>query len=420
MRTVRILSACVCGALAWNLARPAEAQGPSLPDPGPVLNMPQPTFPVPPPPPPPSSTGPSVLQRVVSFMADGPVAVPTKPLPTTPQAPGRPAPADLAAPPAAAPVFAEAAPAGTEATGGAFAPQMLGDSLSYFSRGQFGSASTFSGISGSQIFNGPVAALAGSAFKMADNDSPLPVDRVFLDVNYFTDIFHGARPTGSPDLRLTRYLLGGEKTFLGGDASVEIRVPIFQFDDNAGGSTTAMLGDITLISKFVLLRDSASGWTVSGGLDLTIPTGPGLAATQFNGGLAPVSVTDINTTIWQPWAGFYYSPSDQLYVHGFSSLAIPTNDNVPVVWFNDVGVGYHIYRTGSCDIIPTVEAHLTFPFGHEGVDSFPVGVVTTFDTILGVHVAWTGGTILTLGYGFPWTGPQPFSSELICQINHRF
>ena len=429
MRTVRFLSVCICVALAWSAAQRVSAQGPMVVLPDPVQPGVQPASP----PGQPVSPNPIMAKLLalthlpVSYTADAPVATPTGPaMPTTPQAPGRPAPADMAAPPAAAPAFAEAAPAGTEAAGGAFAPQMLGDSVSYFSKVNFGGIISPPSPGFPQAPNVfiPAPALAGSAFKIADNESPLPQDRAFLDVNYFTAVFHSVRPKTFPQLRFTRTLLGFEKTFLGGDASFGIRVPTFELNDNAGGSSGAVLGDVTLISKFALLRDSASGWTVTGGLAVTVPTGPALSAVQFftpAGGFAtPTSVTVVNPTIVQPYVGFYYNPSDRFYVHGFSSMAIASTDEVPTVWFNDLAAGWYAYRTSCCEIIPTVEMHLTDGLSHRGSQSYPVGVIDTLDTILGVHCVWHDGTVLTFGYGFPWTGPQPFASELICQLNHRF
>src|SRR5262249_4453869 len=148
-------------------------------------------------------------------------------------------------------------------------------------------------------------------------------------------------------------------------------------------------------------------------------TGPGVSITPFNptGFAGPGPTDNINPTIIQPWIGGIYQTSNRFYVHGFSSLAFPTDGDVPTVWFNDIGAGYYAYRGGNCSVIPTVELHLTTGLGHQGSQGFPVGVVDTLVTILGLHVACSEGTLVTVGWGFPLTGPQPFANELICQIN---
>jgi hypothetical protein len=399
MRTIRILTGCVCAALAWNQARMAMAQS--------TLPSAQPNSPV----------------SVVAQAPAGPQAPAAPKAPTTPQAPAAPAP--LSAPPAA-PVLGEAAPAGTEACSGAYAPQMLGDSLAYLTRGQFGTVIVGPLIPGSTslLIDVPVASLAGSAFKIADNDSPIPMDRCFLDLNYFTAVNHSIRPGGSPQLRVARELFGYEKTFLDGDASIEVRAPFFQLHDSAGGSFSDF-GDITLIAKFALLRDTSSGSVLTAGLALTLPTGPNTTVTSFTpptpvNPFGTASTTYIDPTIIQPFLGYLVYPMQDLYIHGFSSLAFATGDQVPTVWFNDIGAGYFVYRGDKISVIPTAELHLTTPFGHIGSQGSPIGVIDTLVATLGVHALWHDGTILTFGWGFPLTGPQPFANELLLQLNHRF
>lgn len=398
MRTVRMLSGCLCVALAWNHARLAEAQTP--------------TMPVPP--------APTVLPAAHTADGPAPVAAPAG-LPTTPQAPGRPPAPDRAAPPAVAPVFAEAAPAGTEAPGGAYAPQMLGDSLAYFSQVNFVNPTSLL-LSPGQAVNVlvPVGSLAGSAFKIAENESPRPVDRVWANIDYYTAVYHSLRPGTAPHVRINREVIGGEKTFLGGDASIGIRVPVFEYNDSIGGTNGANLGDVTIVTKFALLRDNDSGSILSAGVCFTLPTGPGTGIIAPGGLNTFFPTENINPTIIQPWVGGIYKPSEQLYIHGFSSLAFPTDDSVPTVWFNDIGAGYYAYRGNCCAVIPTAELHLTTGLGHQGSQGFPVGVVDTLVAILGCHAAWNDGTTVTIGWGFPLTGPQPFANELLLQINRHF
>jgi hypothetical protein len=342
-------------------------------------------------------------------------AVPGAPqTPQTPQAPGRPTPEQMAQPPAAG--FGEAAPAGTEGSG-SYAPQMLGDSQSFFSAG---SLSASHSTVGARL----VTVLAASGFKITENEGVRPETRVFLGINYFTGLYHSEQLPGEPRVRFTRFLLGSEHGFLDDSFSIGIRVPYFQETDEAGGSLSG-LGSVTLIGKAVLAENRDTGNCLVGGLALTLPTGQNYPAFQTTlitipgGGTIEVTeqVDSINPTIIQPYLGFVYWPSENLYVHGFSALAFATDDDVPVVWFNDIAAGAFLYRGRELSVVPTAEFHLTTPFGHEGTEGFPVGVVHTLITTLATHLVWNDGPRVTFGVGFPLTGPQPFSTELIAQLN---
>jgi hypothetical protein len=413
MSRVRLMIGCVCLALALTQSRQVNAQ------------MPKATYGQP-------------TAMPATFMADAPVATP---VPSTPQAPGRPPQPEAAAPGAAAPLFAEAAPAGTEASGGAYAPQMLGDSLAIFMAfrtrpvnplnplNQLISGSPLSGFQFTPI---PIAASL-SAFKIADNESPRPEDRAFLNVDYFTGVFHSLVPLGNDThVRIAREIFGYEKTFLGGDMSIEVRVPFFQMHaiETVPAESSGQFsdfGDITLIAKFALLRDCDTGNVLCAGVAATLPTGPtfnsGLLLQGPQGGQTTVGFNHkINPTFIQPYIGFLYNAGD-FYVQGFSSAAMSTDDNVSTEWFNDIGFGYWAYR-GSCNcpaIIPTAELHVSTPFGHEGLArSFPVAQIDVMDVVLGVNLEWKNNTVLTFGWCFPVTGPQPFSNELIAQFNYLF
>lgn len=63
----------------------------------------------------------------------------------------------------------------------------------------------------------------GSGFKIADNESPRPRDRVFFIYNYFGDGAGSNTPGGIPAVQ--RSALGFEKTFFDALPSVEIRAP---------------------------------------------------------------------------------------------------------------------------------------------------------------------------------------------------
>ena len=379
----RVRFGCLCLALAWLQARPAVAQ----------------VFPG--------------LQRSTSnvpvvYMTQAPAGPQA---PTTPQAPGRPAPDQMAQQPMAG--FGEAAPAGTEGSG-SYAPQMLGDSLSYHTNGFFIVGGTPSGPSSS---SSRILSLSGTSFRIADNEGPRPEDRMFMNVNYFTGVFHSLSAPGSDRQRLMRLSAGFEKTCLDGDASIGLRVPIFQLNSEGGDTSNAQLGNISIITKAVLAGDDETGSLISGGIALSLPTGPNTIVTQLDLTTGLSTEQSINPTIIQPYLAFLYYASEDVYVHGFTALAFPMDDSVPTVWFNDIGAGFWAYRGNRAAIVPTAELHFTNAFSQQGSEAFPIGVIDTINTTLATHLITDNGGRFTLGAGFPLTGPKPFTWELTVQVN---
>jgi hypothetical protein len=66
-------------------------------------------------------------------------------------------------------------------------------------------------------------------FKIGENDTPRPMDRAYFSFNYFDDLNNAANRAAGADLhdvRIYREVFGAEMTFLDGDASVGLRVPL--------------------------------------------------------------------------------------------------------------------------------------------------------------------------------------------------
>ena len=112
--------------------------------------------------------------------------------------------------------------------------------------------------------------------KFAENNSPLPRDRVFGIYDFFTDV-----PLQMESTNVNR-LHGFESTFWDGQASFEMRTPFAVTRDprqnidptTASGvssqDSTLQFGNIALTSKFLLLQSQQWAWT--SGLGLTTPT----------------------------------------------------------------------------------------------------------------------------------------------------
>src|SRR5262249_41978556 len=120
--------------------------------------------------------------------------------------------------------------------------------------------------------------------------------------------------------------------------------------------------------------------------------------------------------------GYLWSPG-QFYLEGFSSVAVPTDSRDVTLLFNDIGIGYVLYRGPAGQLIsgvaPTFEAHVSTPLNNPGAGA----LVTLPDLVVlteGGHRDLSGTSRLTVGVAEPVTGPRVFDVEAIVQFNWRF
>jgi hypothetical protein len=263
-------------------------------------------------------------------------------------------------------------------------------------------------------------------FKIAENESPQPRDRVYFSFNYFDDVNKAVNFSSGAvlrDIRVYQENFGVEKTFLGGNASVGLRLPLFTVNADPGLSgrdgTGTDLGDLTVILKYAPWMNPDTGNLLSVGLAVTAPTG----ADSFAGldGLPLV-----HSTFLQPFAGYIWTLGN-CFVHGFTALDIPTDSDDVTVLYNDVGVGYFLYRSQAGDrlltgITPTFEVHVSTPLNHRGaLRTFdPAGTPDVVNLTMGTHFALGQRSVVTVGLATPVTGPRPFDLEVMAQLNIRF
>jgi hypothetical protein len=306
-----------------------------------------------------------------------------------------------------------------------------------------------------------VPLISPGPFKIGENESPRPMDRVFTTYNYFnnvavlpagpdsippvvgqvnagefnrttvtpggsylkpvqsiaveqTCVLGFTSPAALQGLDVHREVIGFEKTVCCDDFSVEVRLPLVQ---QAGDPffDTCRLGDVSVLGKYALINDEESGNVLSGGLVVTAPTGEDVLA---------VDGRILHSTLLQPFAGYFVN-FDALYVQGFSAAIIPTDSRDSTLLTQDVAVGYRGYESALDSsvisyIIPTLEGHLTTPLKNRGSRDSPAGFPDIFVTTAAVHIGLGDQGSLTVGVGTPLTGPQPFDYEGIVQFNFRF
>jgi hypothetical protein len=275
---------------------------------------------------------------------------------------------------------------------------------------------------------GAILAPSVRGFKISDNQSPRPQDRVFFSFDYFNNLNKTLdRHFQSPviNLRAYRYVWGFEKTFNEGMGSVGVRLPLDTLTADSGiknpysTPTTTALGDLSLYAKYILAQNLETGSLLSVGLQVTPPTGPKtFANSQY---IQSIHALDI-----QPFVG-YILAFDRLYLQGFSSLSVPGNSSDVTLIYNDLVLGYYVYRDRDpsqflTGIIPSFETHINTPITHR--DPYNRndigGTPDVVNLTAGLNFEFHRRTFLTFGLVSPVTGPKPFDLEALVLLNVLF
>src|SRR5271157_2294395 len=352
-------------------------------------------------------------------------------------APGAPSPAAAAA--GAAALEAAAGTAGPGFGGGLGAASeafpMIGDRGPLFLRQNLRQDPRFPpiptpipppGTNSASLTARSVAAIVPAirGFKIADNQYPRPVDRVWVSFNYYDGVNSGLNSElGAPikNMQVYNEIFGFEKTFLDQQASIGFRIPVntltitSAFPGLSGSHSST--GNFSSFFKYVLWQDNR-GNLISGGVDLSFPTGP----TTFAG--YPTN-QGIKAFEFQPFLGYIYQ-HDRYYLQGFSSIAVPTDRNLATMYYFDIAVGYYVYRSQNpraliSAIVPVFETHLNIPLNWAGFQPRYLGSTPdVVDLTWGLNLGLASRAVLSAAYIHPVTGPTPFSGELALMLNVPF
>jgi hypothetical protein len=365
---------------------------------------------------------------------------------TTPAAPGTAAPA--------APGSTTPSPAATNANNlfpqagqgeqfamaaESFAPNMIGDWL----------APTFVTVV-HQFEADAVSSPSGGfgRFKMADDTSPLPQDRVFTDSSYFGGALSADATGGYPGttrLGIYGFEAGFEKTFLSGGASVEVRGPFC--DVQTVGSNFCDLG-IAVKGLLVNRCDLA----ICAGMSMNVPTAPNVVNSKLEGGSETVVIENQSVHLL-PFVGALWMPSCRFFMQGYVQVDADASGNEVMAGFTgfpplksvgrlydqtflyvDVGAGYWLRRGDCSRLISGVacmgEIHVNQSCGSGGlisdgtIPSAPALPVNDsfVDFTAGVHLDVGQNGNMTIGYVAPLTGgpDRLFNNEFRAFYNYRF
>lgn len=279
--------------------------------------------------------------------------------------------------------------------------------------------------------------------KVAEGESPIPMNRVFYRFNYYNNLNPNAYSSiYSPykQVNLFTNVFGFEKTF-GEWFSFGVRVPINGIEALSRGTyyrllpgpgqrvvavpgvpdySSTQLGNINSIFKIKLAEDRNAAYLISAGVAISFPT----ATTPR------IDPGPSTATVLQPFIGFVYA-RNRFFAQGFGSMTLPMISVQSLILFNDLGLGLWAYRDEApkaflSGIAPTFEMHLNVPvqgpdristiFNRAGTLPFDTQLNLTFGSTFEFFHAGTLG----LGFVVPTVGPDPFKFEFLAHFNVRF
>ena len=295
----------------------------------------------------------------------------------------------------------------------------------------------------------PAPSAGGSVgrVRLSDNNSALPQNRLFFDYHYFKSV-----PLTDSGVDVNRFTPGFERKFLGGNASVELRVPLaVTLDSNlttdgATELTNGELGNVSVAAKFLLLKNATS--TVAAGIGISLPTADEINVGLVDGTrLARIENEAVHLT---PYFAALIQPSRNHFFHAFLQFDIDTGGDTVYtnptltglsragVWndqtylFADVGAGKWIARNdslcrGLSGVALTAEVHYTnaissADFIRTGgiVVGNPDADLDMLNGTVGAHFRWRQNLITTAGYSFPFTSDRVFDGEFRLFANRYF
>jgi hypothetical protein len=254
-----------------------------------------------------------------------------------------------------------------------------------------------------------------SGFKMSDQETARPTDRVYFAYSYYSNVYPGQNGDLLP-VDQHRQTLGFEKTLLGGNASIGLRIPFVQ-TNGEGTLNTSNVGDLSVLMKYALVNDPLTGTVRTVGLIVTAPTGNAGVPTG-----ALVDGTLPHSTILQPWFGFAQSLGERFYTQGFSSIMVPLGTSEPTVIFNSFALGFWLFKNGqglnATGLAPVTEIHFNTPLTNRNSQG-TIYMPDQLNLTHGLHLLLPRA-VLGTAVSYPLLRPNPFKAEVQATLNFRF
>jgi hypothetical protein len=211
--------------------------------------------------------------------------------------------------------------------------------------------------------------------KVAEDNNPLPRDRVIFDYDHFSGV-----PLTGASWNVDRFAFGIEKTFFDQRFSIELRLPFAStlnsdFVSGAESSNTE-LGDLRIALKALLYRCEA--FNLAAGLGIHVPTADDIRVVLPDG--TPLAHFSNESVILTPYVAALFTPGERFFAQTWLSFDFDTNGspvevNSTLTGLQSVGrlsdttsmlvdaqVGYWLYiASDPCSLVqrlaPFIELH---------------------------------------------------------------
>ncbi|MCO8125438.1 hypothetical protein NHH03_27110 [Stieleria sp. TO1_6] len=240
---------------------------------------------------------------------------------------------------------------------------------------------TFSNVGGTR------AVFQNHIYKVAENNSALPQNRIGFNFNALGDVYSGLSGD-QVEKDIYEYRLFAEKTLLNGLISLDFMLPFYttskySYPSNLdlvvnGPGTESTFGDIAFGLKALLHRSEHAAY--SAGLRIEAPTAEEITAPPG----PALFYESIRDDVWNftPYFATLWQPSDRVFTQSFVSYRMNTGTlkevpstrtfREPSYFMADVSIGYWLYRNAHSNYLtglaPTFELHYTGAWDKEQPD----------------------------------------------------
>ena len=234
-----------------------------------------------------------------------------------------------------------------------------------------------------------------SRYKMADNESPIPRNRVFGSFHHFGDAYLSG-------LDLNRSIFGVERTFMDGMCSFELRSSLASVQNE----NRTDFGNLVTTFKGLLYQDCQTA--LAAGVSMQWVVDPPAGYPRGN-------------HIVSPYIGYVLTnASGRTFLQGFEQLDVPFDSDDQLLLHSDIGVGHWLYRDPCrtiSGIAPMVELHLYTPVGgNPSGDLLGLDLQDALNLTLGVVFAVGDSANVTAAFNPPLSD-KDYDYEAQIQFN---
>ena len=243
------------------------------------------------------------------------------------------------------------------------------------------------------------------AYKISENNSVLPQDRVGFNFNAMQDVYNGISDRLVSD-NIYEYRFFLEETFMDGRLSFELMVPFYSTSSyspdplvsvNRGPAIENEFGDIAFGLKALVHETHSSACSI--GLRVEVPTGAEVKADPALNGAGYIASLDDDVWNFTPYLGYFAMPTERTYLQAFTGYRLtstsvdeienPLSIREQSYFTADLALGCWLYRNSDASfltsVIPSIELHYTGAWDTESANRPGLGPANTISNLIYGH-----------------------------------